>query len=268
MSIVGAFDVHRRQLTYEYLETDSGEIRRGRIAPADRETLRSWLAQLGPVTGEFALEGCTGWRYVTEEVQAAGFGAHVAEPADTSARRGRKKRAKTDKADARHLRELLVADAIPESWIPPTHVLEVRATVRLYKDLADQRVAWTQRLHATLFHYGVPTLGVPVASEEGRAKIAAAELSPATRQAVEAALAQIDQANTAIEPIKAQIARLSRRQPGCRELQTHYGIGPLTSVAIWCELGVGMGWVLFGCRRATPGKTSTCRSKPGGSRTG
>jgi transposase len=116
-------------------------------------------------------------------------------------------------------------------------VLEARAVVRLYKDLADQRVAWTQRLHATLFHYGVPALGVPVASEEGRAKIAAAELSPATRQAVEAALAQIDQANTAIEPIKAQIGRLSRRQPGCRELQTHYGIGSLTSVAIWCELG-------------------------------
>ena len=40
MSIVGAFDVHRRQLTFEYLDTSSGELRRGRVVPADRQHLR------------------------------------------------------------------------------------------------------------------------------------------------------------------------------------------------------------------------------------
>ena len=44
MSIVGAFDTHRRQLTFEYLETVTGEFKRGRVAPADREHLRAWLA--------------------------------------------------------------------------------------------------------------------------------------------------------------------------------------------------------------------------------
>jgi hypothetical protein len=43
-----------------------------------------------------AVEGCTGWRYVVEEITAAGFEAHVAEPADTKNARGRKHRAKTD----------------------------------------------------------------------------------------------------------------------------------------------------------------------------
>ena len=47
-----------------------------------------------------AVEGCTGWRYVVEEIEAAGFEAHVAEPADTQAARGRKQRAKTDRSDA------------------------------------------------------------------------------------------------------------------------------------------------------------------------
>ena len=36
MSIVGAFDVHRRQLTFEYLDAGSGELKRGRVVPADR----------------------------------------------------------------------------------------------------------------------------------------------------------------------------------------------------------------------------------------
>ncbi|GBD85424.1 hypothetical protein BMS3Abin02_01831 [bacterium BMS3Abin02] len=38
---------------------------------------------------------------------------------DTVTLRGRKKRAKTDRADARHLRQLLVDERLPESWIAP-----------------------------------------------------------------------------------------------------------------------------------------------------
>ncbi len=56
----------------------------------------------------FALEGCTGWRYVAGELAGSGVAAHVAEPAGTAFARGRKRHAKTDKTDSRHLRELLV----------------------------------------------------------------------------------------------------------------------------------------------------------------
>ena len=60
----------------------------------------------------------------------AGCRAHLAEPADTRALRGPKRRAKTDRADARHLRDLL-RGTLPESWIPLAHVADVRAQVRL-----------------------------------------------------------------------------------------------------------------------------------------
>ena len=94
MSIVGAFDVHRRQLTFEYLDTVSGELKRGRVVPADREHLRAWLARfVGLEDVCFALEGCTGWRYVAGELAAAGITPHLAEPADTAALRGRKRHA-------------------------------------------------------------------------------------------------------------------------------------------------------------------------------
>ena len=92
---------------------------------------------------------------MVEEIAAAGFEAHVAEPADTQAARGRKHRAKTDRSDARLLRELLQRGELPESWIPPVVVLEWRERVRLYKSLVDQRSVWTQRIHAELFQHGV-----------------------------------------------------------------------------------------------------------------
>src|SRR4051812_37498409 len=119
MPIVGGIDIHRQQLTFDYVDTDSGEIATGRISPADRECLRAWLGRFaGRPDVAFALEGCTGWRYVVEELVRAGIEAHVAEPAETAARRGPKRRAKTDRTDSRLLRELLTQGRIPESWIP------------------------------------------------------------------------------------------------------------------------------------------------------
>jgi len=71
--------------------------RRGRICPADRDSLRGWLCRFDGVPEvEFAVEGCTGWRYVVEELQRAGITAHLAEPAETAGLRGPKRRAKTD----------------------------------------------------------------------------------------------------------------------------------------------------------------------------
>ncbi len=77
------------------------------------------------------VEGCTGWRFVAEELQAAGLVAHLAEPAETSSLRGPKRRAKTDRTDARLLRELLEQGRLPCSWIPPAWILDLRTTVRL-----------------------------------------------------------------------------------------------------------------------------------------
>jgi transposase len=47
VAIVGAFDVHRAQLTYDYVSTEIGEVRLGQIRPADRQHLRAWLARFG-----------------------------------------------------------------------------------------------------------------------------------------------------------------------------------------------------------------------------
>jgi transposase len=170
MPIVGGLDIHRRQITFDYLDTVTGQVCRGQVAPADREHLRAWLARFaGRDDVAFAVEGCAGWRYVAEELAAAGITAHLAEPADTAARRGRKRHAKTDKTDARHLRMLLAEGRLPECWIPPARILECRALLELYNDLRRERTAWAQRIHAVLFHQGAPRLGEGVPPRCNRA---------------------------------------------------------------------------------------------------
>src|SRR4029453_10208742 len=99
MAIVGGLDIHRRQIPYDWIDIDTGQARHGRIQPATRVELRAWLAQLGGEQADFPFEGPAGWRFVAEEAMDAGFRAHLAEPADTRALRGPKRRAKTDRAD-------------------------------------------------------------------------------------------------------------------------------------------------------------------------
>jgi hypothetical protein len=145
MPIVGGLDIHRKQLTFDYLDTATGEVKRGQIAPAGRVHLQAWLARFaGREDVAFALEGCTGWRYVAEELAAAGIAAHLAEPADTAAARGRKRHAKTDKTDSRHLRELLAEGRLPECWIPPSRILDCRALLETYHDLRAEHTAQAQ----------------------------------------------------------------------------------------------------------------------------
>src|SRR5258708_19693481 len=83
-SIVGGLDIHRKQLTFDYLDTVTGEVSCGQVAPADREHFRSWLARFeDPGQVAFAAEACTGWRYFTEELQRAGIDAPLPRPAPT-----------------------------------------------------------------------------------------------------------------------------------------------------------------------------------------
>jgi transposase len=115
MTIIGGLDVHRAQITFDYIDTDTGEMSRGRIEPATRVAFRDWLAARFQERQavKLAVEGCTGWRFMAEEMQRAGIETHLAEPADTAGLRGRKQRAKTDRTDARLLRELLVEGRWP-----------------------------------------------------------------------------------------------------------------------------------------------------------
>src|SRR5436309_7586423 len=207
MPIVGGLDIHRKQITFDYLDTVTGQVRRGQVAPADRAHLRAWLARFsGRDDVAFAVEACTGWRYIAEELAAAGIAVHLAEPADTAFARGRKRHAKTDKTDSRHLRMLLAEGRLPECWIPPGHILEARALLELYHDLRSEHTAWVQRVHAVLFHQGAPAFGdLSRAEAPGQlAELARVRLSPAGQAQIAAYLRMLD-------GLEAELAAVRRR---------------------------------------------------------
>jgi transposase len=125
---------------------------------------------------------------------------------------------------------------LPESWIPPDHILDLRARVRLRHTLSEQRGEWQQRIQATLYHHGCPQRR-SLMTGDGRAWLAAQPLPQTVREQVTVALAMIDALDLQMAPIEQQLRAYARRQAGCKALMAHYGIGELTAVTILAELG-------------------------------
>ena len=274
MPIVGGLDIHRKQLTFDYLDTATGEVKRGQIAPADRAP--ACLA--GAV--RLLVRGCVragGVHRLAVRRGGAGRGrrrAHVAEPADTAFARGRKRHAKTDKTDSRHLRELLAPGPRAQCWIPPSHILECRALLETYHDLRAEHTAWVQRIHAVFFHQGAPALG-DGALRTGRdleavRTAAACHLSPAGQLQVATAWGMPAGLEDRLDVLRHRLLDAARHLTGAKVLAERlYGVGA-TGLAMTCWLG-GAGRfsssrkaVRFAGLDVTGAVFRTARARPGG----
>src|ERR671918_156380 len=148
VSIVMGLDQHRAQITADWLDTETGEVKRSRVAPADRAGVRRFLERFRGQDLEVALEATTGWRFVVEELRAIGAAVHLAEPAGTAGLGGAKKREQVTVA-------LAMIDALERQIAPLDR--ELRAYAR--------RQAGCKALMA---HYGIGELvAVTILAELG-----------------------------------------------------------------------------------------------------
>ena len=236
MAIVAGFDVHRAQITFDALDSETGEVSRGRI-DATPAAVRRWVERFAGREIDVAVEACTGWLFVCDALVAAGATPHLAEPVETRALRGRNRRAKTDREDAKWLRQLLAEKRLPQAWIPPEHVRQWRSRARMRHTLVDERTQWMQRIQATLFHHGITGTPEKLRTRAGRAFLDGLEVPEDARERIAIALAMIDAIDAQIAPLERELRQLARRQTGCRALMGLYGMGELTSLVTLCELG-------------------------------
>jgi transposase len=236
-AIVAGFDVHRRQITFDAVDTETGEVLRGKI-DSTPVAVEEWVGRFRGRVVHVAVEACTGWLFVARALERTGAVTHLAEPVETSALRGRKRRAKTDRMDARWLRQLLWEGRLPESWMPPEHLRQWRSRARLRNTLAGERTSWVQRIRATLYHHGIAGAPDDLRTLAGREFLAGLELPVDASERIRVALEMIDLLEIQIAQTERDLRALARRQTGCRALMERiYGIGELCSLVTRCELG-------------------------------
>jgi transposase len=117
--------------------------------------------------------------------------------------------------------------------------VECRALGRLYLDLLEDRNAWAQRAHATLFHHGTPPADGDLSTPAHQQRVVelAADLPAVNRHAIEVAIAQIRQLSGELAEVHRQLVWIGQHQPAARAMQAIYGVGRLVAPIVWAELG-------------------------------
>src|SRR5574340_489256 len=102
---------------------------------------------------EVVLEATYGWYWAVDALQAAGASVHLAHPLGVKGVRYR--RVKNDVRDAGDLADLLRMHRLPEAWIAPPAIRELRELVRYRAKLVRLRSGLKAQVHAAMAKEGV-----------------------------------------------------------------------------------------------------------------
>lgn len=235
--VIAAIDIGKTVLQAASLDEVSGEAAEARF-PADRESLGVWVDGFEGRLARVAIEATTGWKWIANFLIARGVEeVLLVDPGEAAARKGKKRRAKTDRLDARFLLTLLAGGMLPEAWLPPTEICELRALTRTRKALVDQRTATAERVQALLQHEGWPCQRGRLLTHAGRRWVEALELEPTSRLLLDVLLGTIDDLERRLQPLEAELRRRAKEDTRLRALQTLYGVGPVVACHLLAEIG-------------------------------
>jgi transposase len=145
-------------------------------------------------------------------------------------------RLKNDKVDAHILAQLLRADLLPEAWIAPPAVRQLRALLRHRIGLVRLRTLLRNRIHAVLADHGHDRAEC-CWSGPGRAWLAGLQLPAASREVIGDCLGMIDALQRPIDRLDVEVRAHAKTDPRVKVLTTLPGVGPLTALVILAETG-------------------------------
>jgi transposase len=224
MNAVG-IDLHRKRSQIAVLGEDGRELRSRRIL----NDPQAFLELLAEIDGEskIALEATYGWEWLAELLEDHGYEFHLAHPLRTKAIASA--RVKTDAVDARTLAQLLRADLLPEAYVAPRELRDLRDLLRQRVALTQMRTALKNRVHALLarqgLHHGQSKL---FDTKAGQAFLERVELRAPVRRRLEVLLRLIADFDREIDALAGEIDQRGKADPRVRVLEQIKGVGRYT----------------------------------------
>ena len=263
MNSVG-IDLHRRRSHVSAIDDEGTEVISRRIEN-DPATFLELLAELDGES-EIALEATYGWEWLADLLRDAGYQLHLAHPLRTKAIASA--RVKTDAVDAHTLAYLLRADLLPEAYVAPRELRDLRDLLRHRIALTQMRSALKNRVHAQLARHGIQRRHSDLFGRSGRELLHDLALREPPRRRLDSLLALIGDFDHQIAAAAREIDARARRDQRVDVLTQIRGLGPYTAMLVVAEVGdVGR----FATARklcAWAGLTPTVRSSDGRARLG
>jgi transposase len=191
------------------------------------------LGALAPGT-PVAFEAAYGWGWLVDLLEELELEPHLVHPSRCKAIAAA--RLKNDKVDAATLAQLLRADLLPEAWIAPQQVRDVRALLRHRVSLVRLSTLCKNRVHAVLADRGIGEDRI-LWTGPGRAWLASLELPPTPRAIIKDCCGLLDALATPIARLEREIYALAKPDPRVRALMALPGVGRLTAMTLAAEIG-------------------------------
>jgi transposase len=154
-------DLHARRSVICRIDHQGREVDWVRI-DNDPKALVKAVGKAGPGT-PVAIEATYGWYWAVDALLAAGFEVHLAHPYGLRALRKRR-RVKNDHKDAFELANLMRLGSLPEAYIAPPSLRELRELVRHRFKLVHQATAVKSGIRGLLAKHGIH---LPVSDLDG-----------------------------------------------------------------------------------------------------
>src|SRR5207248_10783705 len=231
--IYAAIDLHRKRSQVAALDQNGDLVLSRRIANSP-EAFRAILDELGP-EAKIALEATYGWDWLAKLIEEEGRELHLAHPLATRAIASA--RVKTDAVDARTLAHLLRTDLLPEAYVAPRELRELRELLRHRIVLTRMRTALKNRVHAILARHGVIPDHSDLFGVGGRRFLAELHLRPEPRRRLDSLMSLIADFDREIAAASAEVAERAAEDPRVELLRRIRGIGPYTAMLILAEVG-------------------------------
>src|SRR4051794_32216932 len=226
-------DLHRKRSHVAVVDERGRQLLSCRLVN-DRELFRELFAELGG-EARFTLEGAYGWGWLGELLEDDGREVHLPHPLGTKAIAAA--RVKTDAVDACTLAQLLRADLLPEAYIAPRELRDLRDLLRQRFVLTHMRTALRNRVHALIARQGVQHGHSKLLGPGGREFLAELQLRREPRARLDVLLRLISDFDREIDALAADIEEIAKHDDRVTVLCQIRGIGRYLAMLIIAEIG-------------------------------
>jgi transposase len=256
-------DLHRKRSHIAVID-EAGEQLLSRRIINDAQTFLALLEGVGEC--RVALEATYGWEWLADVLQDAGYELHLAHPMRTKAIASA--RVKTDAVDARTLAHLLRADLLPEAYIAPRELRDLRDLLRHRVALTRMRSALKNRISAILAKQGIQRPYSDLFGPAGLHFLAELELREGPRRRLDSTLALIGDFTREIDATSREIDARAHDDPYVPVLCQIRGVGRYIAMLVIAEVGDITRFATARRLCSWAGLTPTVRSSDGNARLG
>jgi transposase len=230
--VVG-MDLHRKRSVLVRMTADGRKLATARIGntPAG---LAAEIAKAGPAP-RVVLEATYGWYWAADTLAAAGAEVHLAHPLGVKAFSYR--RVKNDEKDAADLADLLRMGRLPEAWIAPPEIRELRELTRYRVKLVRLRASAKDQVHAVLAKLGIPVTCTDLFGAWGNTWLDELALPQPYAGKVASLRNLIGELGTEITLLDTVIASLLENHDAYHAVRELPGIGKVLAAVIVAEIG-------------------------------